>query len=124
MKKTILSFAIVLTPLISQGFDLKCEYGFSGVAMGNIKFSVDNKNQPSEYAEVSLFFAPMKKMPITNETPNAGEFLRMTIAKDDPTSELFIVVKNPEGNTIKSVLHNPGAPAGAKELQGTCTRLN
>jgi hypothetical protein len=120
MKKLILSSALILAPLLTQAAQLKCEYGYAGVAMGSIKLTVDDNNLPSEYAEVSLFFAPMRKMPITNETAAAGEFLRLVIYKDDPKNELLMIVKNHEGNSIKSILHNPSAPAGAKEMQGLC----
>lgn len=88
--------------------------------MGTIKFSYDENNIPSKYAEVSLFFAPMQKMPLTNEVPNADEFLRLTISKDDASNELLIMIKKPQGDTFESILRNSGVPDGAKEMPGLC----
>jgi hypothetical protein len=120
MKKIILASALILAPVFAQATQMYCEYGLSGVSLGKIKFSYDANTIPSEYAEVSLFFAPMRKMPITNEIPAADEMLRMTISKDDASNQLLIMIKKPEGDTIHSVLRNSGAPDGAKELQGLC----
>ncbi|MNK94989.1 hypothetical protein D3C87_1152110 [compost metagenome] len=120
MKKLILSSALILAPLFAQATELKCEYGYAGVSLGTVKFSYDANNIPSEYAEVSLFFAPMQKMPLTNEVPAADEFLRLTISKDDASNELLIMIKKPQGDTIPSILRNSGAPDGAKEMQGLC----
>lgn len=92
--------------------------------MGKIKFSVDENNIPSEYAEVSLFFAPMRKMPLTNETPAADEMLRLTVSKDDASNTLLIMIKKPDGDTINSILRNSGAPEGAKEMAGLCVASN
>ena len=115
---------MILAPLLAQATQMTCEYGYAGVSLGKVKFSVNENNIPSEYAEVSLFFAPMRKMPLTNEAPAADEMLRLTISKDDASNELLIMIKKPEGDTINSVLRNSGAPDGAKEMQGLCIMTN
>lgn len=120
MTKIILSSALILSPLFTQAAQLTCDYGFAGVSMGTIKVSVDGNNLPGEYADVSLFFAPTRQMPVTNRTPASDEFLNLVLSKDDPSNELLMIIKKPEGNTLKSTLHNPSAPIGAKEMQGVC----
>ena len=122
MKKLILFSALILAPLCAQATQLTCEYGYAGVSLGTIKLSYDDNNIPSQYAEVSLFFAPMQKMPLTNEVPNADEFLRLTVSKDDASNELLIMIKKPQSDSMESILRNSGAPDGAKEMQGLCIR--
>ena len=124
MKKLILSLFLIFAPLLAQATQLSCEYGYAGVSIGKIKFSVDENNVPGEYAEVSLFFAPMRRMPLTNETPAADEMLRLTVSKDDASNTLLIMIKKPDGDTINSILRNSGAPEGAKEMAGLCVASN
>jgi hypothetical protein len=121
MKKLICLFAFILCRLVNaQAAVLKCEYGMAGAALGTVNLPLDENGVPGEYAEVSLFFAPMRQMPVTNIAAGAGEFLRLYLSKDDPNNELLMTVKI---GTLKSVLFNASAPAGAKELQGLCTRI-
>lgn len=105
---------------MAQATQLICEYGYAGVSLGTIKFSYDENNVPSKHAEVSLFFAPMQKMPLTNEVPSTDEFLRLTVSKDDASNELLIMIKKPQSDSMESILRNSGAPDGAKEMQGLC----
>lgn len=121
MKKNIVFYIVTFFPFFAaQAGQLKCDYSFSGAPLGSVKLSVDENGLPGEFAEVALFFAPAKKMPVTNDIPEAGESLRLYIAKDDPNNELQMIVKNPQGSVVKSILINNSAPAGMKELQGIC----
>jgi hypothetical protein len=121
MKKLICLFTFILCPFVNaQAAVLKCEYGMGGASLGTVNLPVDENGVPGEYAEVSLFFAPMRQMPVTNVAAGAGELLRLYLSKDDPSNELLMVVKTASNGSMKSSLFNASAPAGAKELQGTC----
>ncbi|MNT49530.1 hypothetical protein D3C72_1863910 [compost metagenome] len=92
----------------------------AGAQLGTVRLSVNEDGEPAETAEVSLFFAPMRKMPVTPVAAGAGEILRLYLSKDDPSNELLMTVKSPVGDSMKSVLFNASAPSGAKELFGVC----
>lgn len=121
MKKIALAILLQVVSLNSFAALMKCQFGMAGAPLGDVKLPFDESGRPGEYAEVSLFFTPVRKFPVTVVASGAGEFLRLHLAKDDPQNELLMILKNPEGSLYKSVLINPNAPAGAKELQGSCS---
>jgi|GEM_PF-1700451 hypothetical protein len=121
MKKFIFVLIGILCPFFTaQAAMLKCEYSMSAAPLGTVNLPLDENGFPGEYADVSLFFAPMRKMPVTNVSAETGELLRLYLSKDDPSNELLMVVRAPANGAMKSTLFNAAAPAGAKELQGTC----
>lgn len=92
----------------------------AGAALGTVRLPLLEGGEPSELAEVSLFFTPMRKVPVTPAAAGAGEILRVYLSKDDPSNELLMTVNFPEGDLMKSILYNASAPAGARELHGVC----
>jgi len=118
--KTLI-FILIASPIFSaQAALLNCEYSMTGAPLGTVRLSVDENGRPADMAEVSLFFAPMRKVPVTQVDAGTGELLRLYLSKDDPSNELLMTVKTPEGDSMKSVLFNASAPGGAKELRGVC----
>ncbi|MNL24472.1 hypothetical protein D3C87_1459070 [compost metagenome] len=121
MKKIALIILFQVVSLNAHSALMKCQFGMAGAPLGDVKLPFDENGQPGEYADVSLFFAPVRKFPVTVVPSGTGESLRAYLAKEDPQNELLLIVKNPEGSLYKSILINASAPAGAKELQGSCT---
>ena len=120
MKKLIVLCAFILPFINAQATVLKCEYTMAGAPLGTVNLTLDELGVPGPFAEVSLFFTPMKLMPVTNVTAERGELFRLYLAKDDPSSQLLMTVTPSTAESMKSMLLNAAAPAGAKELHGTC----
>ncbi|MBO9668102.1 MAG: hypothetical protein J7501_14975, partial [Bdellovibrio sp.] len=74
---------------------------------------------PATVAVVSLFSTPARNAPVTVLTPESGEFLNLVLFKDDPENEIWMKVFS---DGVKSKLVNPAAPAGMREINGTCQR--
>ena len=92
-----------------------------GSPTGSISLDVTDQ-KPGSTAIVSLFFAPAREVPITNEAPQSGELLNMILAKDDPSNEVQMIVYPDKEEIFPSKVLNNSLPM-AKEMQGNCRFL-
>lgn len=109
----------------SQGapVTLVCDYQFTGVSMGTVKLELID-GLPSEIADVALFFAPSRQMPVTVNEAQQDQELNLSLSKDDPNNHIdMIVFKFSPGEAIQSKLVNHSVPIG-KELLGTCGSIS